>query len=299
MGIIIGIISKCVGGGFPKSTNTPAPLFSPELYHMGLSKQFPEEILGCSPEVQGWEFYLCCFHPSGSWTPASCDHCGQSCSQPSHAKQALSGLQVWGAASPLVGSVITCVRKLLSLHFRNLLDWLCTAVLAFQQKMEYPGGPELVNVRILLWRYDQPMLSHSEVAQSLFFRSRHVCKIFWVLLFLPKIPCMSTFVSGIIKLLLCKEMFWKDVEKYFQHTWLAFITKASVLYGWSRIFWSTNSRSEGQSLSVILSSHMISLISLLECLSWTTPYTSAQTLFFAKQKDSIRFCPYLLHSTFS
>lgn len=80
MGIIMGIISKPVGGGPPKSPSTPAPLFSPELYPMGLSKQFPEQVLGCSLEVQGWEFYLCCFFPSRSWTPAFCDSCCQRCS---------------------------------------------------------------------------------------------------------------------------------------------------------------------------------------------------------------------------
>lgn len=83
-------------------------------------------------------------------------------------------------ASPLVGSVITCFRKLLSILFRNLLDILFTAVLAFQQKMGYLGRPGPVVVRIILSRNDHPMLSNSEVAQSLFFRSRHVYKIFWV-----------------------------------------------------------------------------------------------------------------------
>lgn len=46
------------------------------------------------------------------------------------------------SSSPLAGSLIICVKKLLVTHFRNLLDYLCLAVLSLQHTLGWFNSPK-------------------------------------------------------------------------------------------------------------------------------------------------------------
>lgn len=91
------------------------------------SKQIPEQI-----KVFSWSPVFHLFPLiSGSHTPQSHGYC---CPQPSHPWSVFPFLQVQGPAEYVPSfSSWSPIRKLLSMHSRNLMDCLCPDVLSFQQ----------------------------------------------------------------------------------------------------------------------------------------------------------------------